>query len=486
MNLPRGTAVDEAVVVQREGFYIGGEWRGPTTTDRLKVENPATEEIIGSVPIADAIDVDQAVAAAASAAAEWALSTVEERLHILRQIVLLLQAGAPQLARLVSDEIGSPIAFSEQVQIGLPIAVLESHIRLLEEGALDDEQVGSSLVTKAPMGVTVAITPWNYPLHQLVGKIAPAIAAGCTTIVKPSAIAPLSTFAFFDLLDQSDLPAGVVNLIFGPGAVVGELLVSHPAVSMVSFTGSTRAGRRVAELAGAGLKKVALELGGKSASVILDDADLEGAVKASVAKAYQNGGQTCSAWTRLLVPDRRFDEVLERVVAEAESFVPGDPRDRSTKLGPMASAQQRTQVLDYIRRAEAEGARIAAGGSQSVPEMSRGHYVRPTVLFDVDPDATVAQEEIFGPVLSVLRYSDDDDAVNIANNSRYGLAGAVWSADSDRASRVARRMQTGRVDINGGAFNVFAPFGGFKESGIGRELGRYGLEEYLQPRSLQF
>ncbi|AII11057.1 aldehyde dehydrogenase (plasmid) [Rhodococcus opacus] len=471
--------------LHRDAFYIGGEWRTPATTERLAVENPATEEIIGSVPVSGPDEVNLAVAAAGSAASEWGLSTADERIFVLRQIAELVKASAPELAVLVSDEIGTPITFAEQVQLGLPIAVLESHIRLLEEGALDDERMGTSLVTKAPMGVAVAITPWNYPLHQLIGKVAPAIAAGCTTIVKPSALAPLSTFSLFELFDASDLPPGVVNLVFGPGAAVGELLVSHPDVDMVSFTGSTRAGRRVAELAGTGLKKVTLELGGKSASIILDDADLDSAVKATVAKAYQNGGQTCSAWTRLLVPDRLYDEVLERVVTEAESFVPGDPREPATKLGPLASADQRRQVLDYIRKGEAEGAKVVAGGAYDVPGMTRGHYVPATVLTDVVPDATVAQEEIFGPVLSVLRYENDDDAVAVANNSRYGLAGAVWSVDVDRASRVARRLATGRVDINGAAFNTLAPFGGFKDSGFGRELGRYGLEEYLQPRSLQ-
>ncbi|OUS92889.1 aldehyde dehydrogenase family protein [Rhodococcus sp. NCIMB 12038] len=471
--------------LHRDALYIGGQWCGASTGDRLVVENPATEEVLGFVPAGGRVDVDKAVSSAAEAAAEWGSSSVDERIAVLRQLGSLLRASTPELAALVTDEVGAPIRFSEKVHLGLPVSVVDSHVSLLEQGALDDERIGTSLVTKAPMGVTVAITPWNYPLHQVIGKLAPAIAAGCTTVVKPSEIAPLSTFMLFDLLAECGLPPGVVNLVSGVGSDIGEALVSHTDVDMVSFTGSTRAGRRVAELAGTGLKKVTLELGGKSASIILDDADLDTAVKATVAKAYQNGGQTCSAWTRLLVPDRLYDEVLERVVTEAASFVPGDPREPATKLGPMVSGSQRAQVLDYIRKGEAEGAKVVAGGAYDVPGMTRGHYVPATVLTDVVPDATVAQEEIFGPVLSVLRYENDDDAVAVANNSRYGLAGAVWSTDVDRASRVARRLATGRVDINGAAFNPLAPFGGFKDSGFGRELGRYGLEEYLQPRSLQ-
>ena len=329
------------------------------------------------------------------------------------------------------------------------------------------------------------ITPWNYPLHQVVAKVAPAIGAGCTVVLKPSEVAPLTAFVLAEIVDQAGLPAGVFNLVTGTGPVVGEAIAAHPDVDMVSFTGSTRAGKRVSELAAKTVKRVALELGGKSANVILDDADFEKAVKAGVGNCYLNSGQTCSAWTRMLVPKERQDEAIAIAKKAAESFTVGDPVKGESRLGPLISDVQQKRVRGYIEKGIAEGATLVTGGAEQPPGLDRGYYVKPTVFANVKSDMTIAQDEIFGPVLSILPYEDEDDAVRIANDTIYGLAGGVWSKDPERAKRVAKRMRTGQVDINGGSFNPMAPFGGYKQSGRGRELGKFGLEEYLEVKSLQ-
>jgi len=337
-----------------------------------------------------------------------------------------------------------------------------------------------------PVGVAACITPWNYPLHQVIAKVAPALAAGCTVVLKPSEIAPLSAFILADIVHASGLPAGVFNLVSGFGNPVGEALASHPEVDMISFTGSTRAGRRVSELAAATVKRVALELGGKSAAVILDDAELSAAVKGTVGACFINSGQTCTAHTRMLVPEQLYDQAAALAVEIASSYLPGDPSDEQTRLGPLVSETQQKRVQDYIRRGIDEGAVLLSGGGGMPDALQRGYYVRPTIFGRVTADMTIAQEEIFGPVLSIMTYRDEDDAIRIANDTRYGLAGAVWSGDQQRAERVARRIRAGQIDINGGAFNPLAPFGGYKQSGHGRELGKYGLEEYLEVKSLQF
>jgi acyl-CoA reductase-like NAD-dependent aldehyde dehydrogenase len=331
-----------------------------------------------------------------------------------------------------------------------------------------------------------AITPWNYPLHQIAAKVAPALAVGCTVVLKPSEVAPLNAFILAEVIDEAGLPAGVFNLVTGTGPVVGEAIASHPDVDMVSFTGSTRAGRRVSELASQSVKPVALELGGKSPNVILDDADLETAVTDGVSKCFLNSGQTCSALTRMLVPRARLEEAERIAAAVADAYTVGDPFDPGTRLGPLVSETQRERVRGYIKKGIEEGARLVTGGEQPPEGSERGYYVRPTVFSDVRPDMTIAQEEIFGPVLAIIPYEDEEDAIRIANDSQYGLAGGVWSADEERALRVARRIRTGQVEINGGVFNPLAPFGGYKQSGHGRELGRHALEEYLQVKSMQF
>jgi aldehyde dehydrogenase (NAD+) len=389
-----------------------------------------------------------------------------------------------ELAQCITAEMGAPARLATTVQTGLPLQVLDSYIALAAT-AEESERIGNSVVLREPVGVVAAITPWNYPLHQSIAKIAPALLAGCTVVHKPSEVAPLSAHILAEIAADAGLPAGVYNLVPGTGAIVGEALALHPDVDMISFTGSTRAGRRVSELASATVKRVALELGGKSANVILDDADITAAVKVGVANCFLNSGQTCTAWTRLLAPSARYDEIVALAAETAGGYALGDPTDPTTRLGPLATGEQRDRVLAYIDRGVAEGARRVAGGPNERALPHRGFYVAPTVFADVAADATIAQEEIFGPVLTIIRCADEDDAVRIANSTQYGLAGAVWSADVDHAMAVARRLRTGQVDINGARFNPSAPFGGYKQSGNGRELGRHGLDEFLLVKSVQ-
>jgi aldehyde dehydrogenase (NAD+) len=370
------------------------------------------------------------------------------------------------------------------VQASVPVATSAGVARVAEDFPWTEE-IGNSLVVREPVGVVGAITPWNYPLHQIVAKVAPALLAGNTMVLKPSEIAPLTAAILAEVTEQAGLPAGAFNVVHGSGPVVGEAIAAHPDIDMVSFTGSARAGRRVSALAAQTIKRVTLELGGKSANVILEDADLTKAVKVGLANAFINGGQTCTAWTRMLVPAARHDEAVELAVGAAAKYSVGDPADETTRIGPMSSAAQRDRVTGYIERGIAEGATLALGGPGPVAGLERGAYVQPTIFTHVDPNAVIAQEEIFGPVLAVIPYRDEDEAVRIANATVYGLAGAVFSADQEHAVAVARRLRTGQVDVNGGAFNPLAPFGGYKQSGNGRELGRYGLEEFLEVKSIQ-
>jgi len=474
----------EESVQNHDELYIGGKWIAPSGKGSIQVINAATEEVMGRVPRGDARDLDSAVDAAAAAFAGWSVTAPGERARLLEKVRDGLAARAEEIARTVACEVGMPLALSRSVQAGLPVAVSGSYARILLDFPFE-ERVGNSLVLKEAVGVVGAITPWNYPLHQAVAKVAAALAAGCTVVLKPSGVAPLSAFILAEVIDQAGLPAGVFNLVSGAGSEVGEALARHPRVDMISFTGSTGAGRRVSELAASTIKRVALELGGKSASVVLDDADLERAVPASVSNCFLNSGQTCSAWTRLLVPRSRHDQAVEVAVRAAARFVPGDPLGGEARLGPLASAEQREQVRGYIRKGIEEGAKLAGGGAEAPAGLPRGYYVKPTVFAEVKPEMTIAQEEIFGPVLSILPFRDDDEAVRIANGTCYGLSGAVWSADPERAKKVARRMRTGQVDVNGGKFNPLAPFGGYRQSGHGRELGKFGLDEFLEIKSLQ-
>ena len=468
----------------RDSIYIDGAWVPSTGTGTIDVFASATDEVIGTIPEGTAEDVDRAVTAAQGAFGSWSETSPEERAKHLTRLQEGLVARMGELATLIANEVGMPIRLAGAIQVGLPTMVMGSYAQLLGEFAFE-ERIGHSLVVREPVGVVGAITPWNYPLHQIVAKVAPALAAGCTVVLKPSEVAPLNAFVLAEIIDEAGLPPGVFNLVSGTGPVVGEAIAAHPGVDMVSFTGSTRAGKRVAELAAATVKRVALELGGKSANVILDDADLERAVATGVTNCYLNSGQTCTAWTRMLVPRDRLADAERIAAARAEGYHLGDPLSEETNLGPLASAAQRERVQGYINQGVAEGARLVTGGAEPPDGLTQGYYVRPTVFSDVRPDMTIAQEEIFGPVLSIIPYDTEEEAIEIANGTVYGLAGGVWSADPERAQRVARRLRTGQVDINGASFNPFAPFGGYKQSGIGRELGRHGLEEYLETKSLQ-
>jgi aldehyde dehydrogenase (NAD+) len=473
-----------APATARTGHVIGGEVVDESG-ERIDVVNPATEEVIGSVPAGDAAAVDSAVAAAIRAFASWSATPVAERTAIVRRISAGVAARREELAATITAEMGSPITFSRKVQASLPAATSGGLADVLEGGYSFSEEVGNSLVLREPIGVVGCITPWNYPLHQIANKVVPALAAGCTVVLKPSEVAPLNANLFLEILAEAGVPAGVVNLVHGLGPVVGEAIATHPGVDMVSFTGSTRAGRRVSAVAAETVKRVALELGGKSANVVLDDADLTKAVKIGIANAFINGGQTCTAWTRMLVPAARHDEAAELAAAAAAKYTVGDPTDEATRVGPMSSAAQHERVYGYLRTGVEEGASVAFGGPDTPGLPDRGAYVPPTVFAGVRPEMTIAQEEIFGPVLSILPYGDEDAAAEIANSTIYGLAGAVFSADTDRAVEFAKRMRTGQVDVNGGAFNPVAPFGGYKQSGNGRELGRYGLEEFTELKSIQ-
>ncbi len=477
-------ATTEQAVTVRDKLYVGGEWIDPAGGETIDVVNPATEDVIGRIPAGTPADVDRAVAAAREAFEGWSQTPRERRAALLEGVAASLSARSGEIAALVARELGMPLALSKGIQAGLPTMTFSSMPGLMEE-VVWEEEIGNSLVVREPVGVVGAITPWNYPLHQICAKVAPALAAGCTVVLKPSEVVPLNAFVLAEIFDEVGAPPGVFNLVTGTGPVVGEAIAADPEVDMVSFTGSTRAGRRVSELASARVKPVALELGGKSPNVILDDADLEAAVSDGVAKCFLNSGQTCSALTRMLVPRERLEEAERIAAALAEKFTPGDPFDPASRLGPLVSETQRERVRGYIRRGAEEGARLVTGGDEPPEGLERGYFVRPTVFSGVRPDMTIAQEEIFGPVLTIIPYDDEDDAVRIANDSEYGLAGGVWSGSPERAERVARRIRTGQVEINGGTFNPLAPFGGFKQSGHGRELGRYAIEEFLVAKAMQ-
>jgi len=468
----------------RDKLYLDGAWVAPHGKGTIDVHAAATEEVIARIPEGDAEDAAVAVGAARAAFERWSATAPAERAAVLAKIQEGMKARGDEIGRTIAQEVGMPVKLATKIQAGSPTFTFGMYAKLLGDFKWE-EKVGNSIVMREAVGVVACITPWNYPLHQIAAKVAPALAAGCTVVLKPSEVAPLNAFILAEIIDSVGLPKGVFNLVTGYGPIVGEALAKHPGVDMVSFTGSTRAGRRVSELAAQTVKRVALELGGKSASVVLEDADLAAAVKGTLSACFLNSGQTCSAHTRLLVPESRYAEAAKLAVEEAQKYTVGDPFAETTKLGPLVSAQQRERVRGYIRKGVEEGAELLAGGPDSPEGLAKGYFVKPTVFGKVSPRATIAQEEIFGPVLSIIAYKDEDDAVRIANDTPYGLAGGVWSKDEAHALAVAKRLRTGQVDINGGPFNMFAPFGGFKQSGHGRELGRYGLEEFLEFKSVQ-
>jgi aldehyde dehydrogenase (NAD+) len=467
----------------RDTLYVDGSWVKPDGGSALEVVEAGTEQVLATIPEGTPADAKRAIAAARAAFEGWAATPVAERQRLLNAIADGLEARADEIAATVTSEVGMPLKLSRVIQAGLPIASFRAAAQLLDEVALEEE-IDTVLIVREPVGVVGAITPWNYPLHQVACKVAPALAAGCTIVLKPSEVAPLSAFLLAEVIDEVGLPAGVFNLVTGTGPVVGEAIASDPDVDMVSFTGSTRAGKRVSELASATVKRVALELGGKSPYVILDDADLSQAVPNGVAKAFLNSGQTCSALTRMLVPRERLAEAEQIAAATAEAFAPADPFGERNGIGPLVSDVQRERVRGYIRKGVDEGARLVTGGTEAPEDLPQGFYVRPTVFSDVTPEMTIAREEIFGPVLVLIPYDDEDQAVAIANDTVYGLAAGVWSGDAERANRVARRLRAGQVEVNGGQFSLHAPFGGYKQSGNGRENGRFGLDEYLEAKAL--
>ena len=468
-------------------FYINGQWVASQGTSSIDVIDSITEEVMATVPEGTTKDVADAARAARAAFDTWSTLPAEERAKYMNRIGDALAGRMDEIASAISRETGMNKMLSTLVQVGLPINSFKTAAALAESFNFSKE-IGSSLVVREPIGVVGCITPWNYPLHQIAAKVAYAMAAGCTVVLKPSEVAPIDAFMLAEIIHEVGLPAGVFNLVTGTGPVVGEAISSSEDIDMVSFTGSTRAGRRVMQVGAESIKKISLELGGKSANIICDDLDAETfgkAVMGGVGKAFLNSGQTCSALTRMLVPRTRLAEAEAAAAAVADGMKVGDPFAEGTNLGPLASAAQRDRVQSYINKGIEEGATLIAGGLGAPEGLTTGFYVKPTVFSNVTNDMTIAQEEIFGPVLSILPYDTLDEAVEIANGTVYGLAGAVFSADKDKAIAIARRMKTGQVEVNGGAFNPNAPFGGYKQSGIGRELGEYGFEEFLEIKSLQ-
>ncbi len=468
----------------RDKIYINGAWVAPQGKGSIDVHNSATEEVMARIPECNEADADAAIKAARAAFDGWAALTPAIRAEYLQKIHEGMKARSEELGRTIAQEVGMPIKLATRIQVGSPTFTFAMYAKMLGTFAWE-ERVGNSIVMREPVGVVAAITPWNYPLHQIAAKVAPALAAGCTIVLKPSEVAPLNAFILAEIIDSVGLPKGVFNLVTGYGPVVGEAMARHADVDMVSFTGSTRAGKRVSEVAAQSVKRVSLELGGKSAAIVLDDADLASAIKGTVSACFLNSGQTCSAHTRLLVPESKYAEAAKLATDEAKKFTVGDPFNDQTRLGPLVSKSQLDRVRGFIEKGIAEGAQLLVGGPEKPAGVDKGYYVQPTVFGRVDPNSTIAREEIFGPVLSIMTHKGDDDAVRIANDTIYGLAGGVWSGDEERAKRVAKRIRAGQIDINGGAFNMQAPFGGYKQSGHGRDLGKFGLEEFLEYKSLQ-
>jgi len=464
-------------------FYIDGKWVDPAATHDFTIINPSNEEPVAVISLGSAVDVDRAAAAAKRAFETYSETSPKERLELLRRIIEVYQSKIGEMAETISLEMGAPIALSRKAQAPAGLAHLLEIVKVLEHFHFE-ELKGSTLMRKQPIGVCGLITPWNWPMNQIICKVAPALAAGCTMVLKPSEIAPLSAYLFAQILHEAAVPPGVFNLVNGDGPTVGGAIASHPDVAMVSFTGSTRAGVTVAVAAAPTVKRVTQELGGKSANIILDDADLENAVKHGAQECFRNSGQSCNAPTRMLVPRSKMAEASVVAKQAAESTIVGDPSSDETSLGPLAGRAQFDKVQRLIQQGVAEGATLVAGGPGRPEGMHKGYFVRPTVFADVRNEMTIAREEIFGPVLCIIPYEDEDDAVRIANDTPYGLSGFVTAGDIERAHRVAKRIRAGNVHINGARIDFAGCFGGFKQSGNGREWGEAGLEEFLELQAI--
>ncbi|WP_019403045.1 aldehyde dehydrogenase family protein [Chelatococcus sp. GW1] len=464
-------------------FYIDGAWVPAAGGRTLEVVNPATEEAYARIALGETADVDKAVAAAKRAFGRFARGSRKERVELLESVIAVYKKRYDDIAEAISDEMGAPMSFARQAQAAAGLGHLSEVLRVLRDYEFD-EVVNETVVTREPVGVCGFITPWNWPLNQIACKVGPALAAGCTMVIKPSEVAPISGIVFTEVMNEAGVPAGIYNMVNGDGPTVGQALATHPDIDMVSFTGSTRAGIAVARAAADTVKRVAQELGGKSPNIILPDADIVRAVTHGTRQCFSNSGQSCNAPTRMLVPADRQEEAIAVAREVAAATVVGDPRAEGTTIGPVVSKVQFDKIQRLIEQGIAEGARLVAGGPGRPEHLNRGYYIRPTVFADVRNDMTIAREEIFGPVLSILPYRDEEEAIAIANDTVYGLSSYVTSGDLDHARAVARRIRAGMVHINGSPGDLAAPFGGYKQSGNGREWGRYGLEDFLEVKSM--
>ncbi|MDA1369707.1 MAG: aldehyde dehydrogenase family protein [Proteobacteria bacterium] len=464
-------------------FFINGEWVEPTGRDTLEVINPATEEAFATISMGTAEDVDTAAKAARAAFPAWSQSSIDARKAVISKIIEGLKARGEEIATAISNEMGAPMGLSRTAQLGSGLGHFMNILSVLDNYKFEEVR-GTTRIVKEPAGVCGFITPWNWPLNQIACKVAPAIAAGCTMLLKPSEVAPVSAYILAEIIAESGLPAGVFNLVNGDGPTVGAAISSHPEIDVVSFTGSTRAGREVARAAADGIKRVTQELGGKSANIILDDAaDFAKAVAGGVAGCFGNSGQSCNAPTRMLVPKSRMDEAIEVAKTAAAKATVGDPAAETTRLGPVVNELQFNKIQGLIKKGIEEGAQLVAGGPGRPEGLDKGYYVQPTVFANVTNDMTIAREEVFGPVLSIIGYEDDADAIRIANDTDYGLSGYV-SGEAKHAQQVARQLRTGNVHINGAGPDFSAPFGGYKQSGNGREWGVEGFEEFLETKAM--
>ncbi|MEX1032520.1 MAG: aldehyde dehydrogenase family protein [Cellvibrionaceae bacterium] len=464
-------------------FYINGEWVDPVEQRQIDVINPATEQPVAKISMAGPEDVNRAVAAAKAAFPSFATTSREQRLALLNKLAEVYQERYADMAEAITLEMGAPATFAQKAQAATGLGHIATAAEVLKDFVFE-ETLGTTHVFKEPVGVCGFITPWNWPINQIMCKVAPALATGCTIVLKPSQVAPLDAYVLAEMIDAAGYPPGVFNLVNGAGPQVGEWLSTHPDVDMISLTGSTYAGSQVAKYAADTIKRVSLELGGKSANIILDDADLEKAVKIGVLSCFNNTGQSCNAPTRMLVPTDKHDQVVEIAKAVAEKVVVGPPDDPATTIGPQANQKQWNTVQKLIQQAIDEGSELVCGGTGKPEGLETGFYSKPTIFANLKNSDTIAQEEVFGPVLAIIPYKDEEDAINIANDSIYGLSGYVQSGDIDRARRVAARMRTGMVHINGAPVDVKAPFGGYKQSGNGREWGAHGFDEFLELKAV--